>query len=230
MTQKIELEGLECLCCFKADTTKIAYVLYPMDVLDEWIEPTAEKYDVSIVVITGMDWDNVFSPWPAPGEPPGSPDFQGRSPEFLQLLTDKVVLALEKAGAFTSFPERTLVGVSMSGLFALWQWMLCDTFANIASLSGSFWYPGFLEWFKSRAVPKKTGKAYFLLGDQESKSPVKAFRPVGQNTAEIIGILKDNGIRTEFQSVPGNHFANPLPRLNAAFAATFGILNEPKTS
>ncbi|MDE6638872.1 MAG: hypothetical protein K2K32_11640 [Muribaculaceae bacterium] len=41
----------------------------------------------------------------------------------------------------------------MSGLFALWQWMVCDTFRNIASLSGSFWYEGFMEWMKSRTIP-----------------------------------------------------------------------------
>lgn len=36
-----------------------------------------------------------------------------------------------------------MAGVSLSGLFALWQWLMNDTFRNIISLSGSFWYAGF---------------------------------------------------------------------------------------
>ena len=109
----------------------------------------------------------------------------------------------------------------MSGLFALWQWMLCDTFANIASLSGSFWYEGFLDWMKNRPIPEKTGKGYFLLGDQEPKSRVKAFQSVGTDTQEIVAILRKAGIATEFQSVPGNHYSDPIPRLEKAFSALY---------
>ena len=157
-----------------------------MDMLAEWIEPAAEKYGVTIVVVTGMDWQNVFSPWAAPGVPKGTPDFKGESPEFLKLLQQKVIPKIETDLGMDEDVERTLVGVSMSGLFALWQWMLCDTFRNIASLSGSFWYEGFVNWIKSLSIPKKTGKGYFLLGDQESKSKVKKFATVGIVSLEFI--------------------------------------------
>lgn len=213
--------GLDCLCCRAESPEKIAYVLYPMELPADWIEPASKKYGTTISVVTGMDWDNVFSPWPAPGEPPGSPDFQGHSASFLQLLRQTVLPEVESRLSIPAGVERTLVGVSMSGLFALWQWMECDTFANIGSLSGSFWYPGLVSWMKSRPIPQKSGKGYFLLGNQESKSPVKAFRPVGENTQEILSLLKGKGIDVEFESVPGNHFADPMPRLDRAFAALF---------
>lgn len=109
----------------------------------------------------------------------------------------------------------------MSGLFALWQWMVCDTFANIASLSGSFWYQGFLEWMKSIKIPAKTGKGFFLLGDKESKSKVKAFNSVGENTTEILNLLRNAGIDVEFQSVPGDHYSDAIPRLKMAFSALY---------
>ena len=192
-----------------------------MDILSEWIEPAAEKYGVTIVVITGMDWQNVFSPWPAPGVPKGDPDFKGESPEFLKILQSQVIPEIERGLQVNTDVERTLVGVSMSGLFALWQWMKCDTFRNIASLSGSFWYDGFIEWMQSIQIPHKTGKGFFLLGDQESHSYVKAFNSVGINTAEIVRILKSAGIDAEFESVPGNHFANGIPRLEKAFNALY---------
>ncbi len=192
-----------------------------MDLLSSWIEPAGEKYRVTIVVITGMDWQNVFSPWPAAGVPKGTPDFKGESPEFLNILQQKVVPAIETALGLASDIDRSLVGVSMSGLFALWQWMLCDTFRNIASLSGSFWYEGFMEWMKRRTIPAKSGKAFFLLGDKESQSNVRAFNTVGQNTADIISLLQAAGINTEFESVPGNHYSNTIPRLDAAFSGLY---------
>lgn len=221
MTRKIEIENLDCLCCSAGGKGKIAYILYPMDILGDWIGPAADKYGTDIVVITGMDWQNVFSPWPAKGVPKGSPDFKGESLQFLDLLQNAVIPAIEKELGCVGAPERTLVGVSMSGLFGLWQWLLCDTFTNIASLSGSFWYDGFIDWIKGRKIPAKNGMAYFSLGDQEAKSGVKAFDSVAANTQEIISLLDSDKISTEFQSVPGNHYSDPIPRLDKAFTAIY---------
>ncbi|MCM1450999.1 MAG: alpha/beta hydrolase-fold protein [Clostridium sp.] len=222
MARRIKIGNLSCMLSNDAVPGKIAYILYPMDdLLDNWIDPAAKQYGTSIAVITGMDWQNVFSPWPAKGVPAGSPDFKGESPGFLKMLQNEVIPKIEEAMGLAGKPERTLVGVSMSGLFVLWQWMLCDTFKNIASLSGSFWYEGFMQWFDSRQTPPKNGLAYFLLGIQEPKTRVKAFQCVGENTTAIVERLKTDGVRTEFQSVHGNHYSNPLPRLEDAFSAIY---------
>ena len=221
MIREFEIDNLHITCGRAEGSDKMAYILYPMDMLDSWIEPAVERYGVSIAVITGMEWQDVLSPWPARGVPKGSPDFKGEAPAFLGRLRDKVLPQTEDFLGLGNVVERTLVGVSMSGLFALWQWMLCDTFNNIASLSGSFWYEGFVEWMKSREIPHKAGNAFFLLGDREAFSRVKAFAGVGASTQEIIRLLGDNGIKTEFRSVPGNHYSDPLPRLNLSFDAFF---------
>ncbi len=221
MIQKFEIKGLKCLCSDKVNPDKIAYILYPMDMLSEWAEVAAEKYGATIVVITGMDWQNVFSPWPAPGVPKGTADFKGESPEFLDLLQKDVIPRVETELGIEPDVERSLIGVSMSGLFALWQWMVCDTFTNIASLSGSFWYKGFVEWIKGLTIPVKKGKGFFLLGDKESSSKVKEFDTVAENTQEIISLLKDAGIDVTFESVAGNHYSDPIPRLEKAFEALY---------
>ena len=136
MIRKINIGNLSCLCSSVKDTRKIAYILYPVDMLNGWIEQAADKYGVTIVVITGMDWQNVFSPWAARGVPEGDVDFKGESREFLTLLQDRIIPRVETELFDTNDNlERSLIGVSMSGLFALWQWMVCDTFVNIASLS-----------------------------------------------------------------------------------------------
>ncbi len=47
-----------------------------------------------------------------------------------------------KAGEFA--------GVSLYGLFALWASCRTHLFEGVASVSGSFWYDKFTEWFSSR--------------------------------------------------------------------------------
>ncbi len=62
MKQILKIGTLNCICVRQSDT-RIAYILYPMDTLGSWIEDAARLYDVSIVVITGMDWDDDMTPW-----------------------------------------------------------------------------------------------------------------------------------------------------------------------
>lgn len=221
MIQKINIEGLTCYCATADATDRVAYILYPMDMLGGWLATAPERYKTNIVVVTGMDWQNVFSPWPAPGVPKGTADFKGQSPEFLQLLQQKVIPQAEAALNLQGNVTRSLVGVSMSGLFALWQWMVCDTFTNIACLSGSFWYPHFVEWMQSRQIPAKDGVAYFLLGKQEPHSKNKTFATVGKATQEILTLLKQAHIPTEFNEVEGDHYSDAIPRLDRAFSALY---------
>ena len=157
---------------------RICYILYPFEALGQWVEEAAYKYDVSLAAISGMEWDDDLTPWPAPGQPPGSPDFKGKAPEFFDTLINDVVPEVEQQLKIAKDAERTLAGVSLSGLFTLWQWLLDDTFHNIISLSGSFWYSGFAPWVESQPVPANKGRAYFLLGNQEARTRVRAFQPV----------------------------------------------------
>lgn len=218
MIKAFDYNGMHCEFGRYGNGERIAYILYPVDMLEGWLEQAIEYYKTSIVVVRGMDWNNSLTPWPAPGEPKGSPDFKGDAQEFLTLLTTKLMPLIEGELELSPNVERTLVGVSLSGLFALWQWMSGNTkFKSIASLSGSFWYDGFLDWFDKQPLPKTGGKAFFLLGELEKDTKVKAFQSVAKNTAAIVERLSAGGIDTHFEWVPGNHYADPIPRLDSAF-------------
>lgn len=219
--QTFRIANLE-IQAVKESADKICYVLYPLENLGEWIEEAAQRFGVTIVAVTGMDWDNDLTPWTAAGQPPGCPDFRGYATRFLSTLITDVLPEVEQRLEMSANAERTLTGVSLSGLFALWQWMINDTFHNIISLSGSFWYARFVEWIKAQPVPRKSGRAYFLLGDQEAKTKVKAFQPVQTDTVEIVSYLHDNGINDFFELVPGNHYQYGQQRLNRALTWMFG--------
>lgn len=218
---KFNIGRLKFLCAMDQDAAEIAYVLYPMDVLHDWIGPASQKYGVSIVVITGFDWDNDLTPWPASGEPKGCPDFKGNAPDFLKRLTNTIIPEVEHRYGISGNVRRTFVGVSLSGLFTLWQWPQCDVFMNIASLSGSFWYEGFEQWIFHQSFADKKGLCYMLLGTDEPHSNVPAFRKVGECTENIVGYLRRQGVNITYETVPGNHFQYGLDRLDKAFAYIF---------
>lgn len=228
---QIEIRGVRCACFANYSSTHIAYILSPFPSLEDWADKAAKRYNVSIVVISGFDWQDAMSPWPAKAVPKGTGDFRGDAPHFLNLLKTDILPEIETTlrknfapSASDSKPiqfERSLIGISMSGLFALWQWMISDSFRNIASLSGSFWYEGFVDWLIKQPISHKEGKAFFLLGNRESLSSVPEFRKVGACTETIVDRIKQICPDTKYEIVAGDHYANPLPRLDAAFTFLF---------
>lgn len=207
------------------NSRKAVYMIYPLieGISSSWLEDMSATHGVSLVMVyvPADRWNDYLTPWPEPGEAPGCPPFGGEAANFLDVLKTQVIPASEKAIGITDIAERHLIGVSLSGLFALWQWMTDSTFSSIACLSGSFWYAGFMDWFNSQPVPAKEGKAYFLLGRQEPNAKTKAYQSVGVNTEAVVARLKAAGINVTFNWVPGDHFANPLSRAARALAALF---------
>lgn len=223
MLQKIEIDRYSCDGVRHPASEKVTYMIYPQveGLPAQWMERMSSAYATSIIVVyvPADCWDNVLTPWPAPPVPKGSQPFAGEAPEFYAELSGRIIPMAEKSLGIDAPSERNLIGVSLAGLFTLWQWMQFDLFASVGCLSGSFWYEGFLEWFESRAVLRKSGMAYFLLGNEEPKTRVKGFQSVGVNTEKIVAHLKSAGINCRFDWVPGNHFADPLQRAEKALAA-----------
>lgn len=205
-----------------AGSRQVMYVLIPLMTSAAWFALQASHFEVNIAVISGMDWDDDLTPWPAPGQPPGDPDFKGLAPQFLHTLLHSVVPSVEKKLGLTS-PVRTLCGISLSGLFAVWARTQTVVFTNIISISGSFWYRNFAEWFASAPLPEiKDGRVYLSLGNKEPLSHVKAFQSVGTATQSVRETLEHHGIATDFRWEPGTHYAAPEPRLLHAFTYIFG--------
>lgn len=69
--------------------------------------------------------------------------------------------------------------------------------------------------------PRKSGRAYFLLGNREAYTKVKAFQPVQTDTERIVAYLKSAGIDTTFELVPGDHYQYPEQRLTRSFTHMF---------
>lgn len=77
-------------------------------------------------------------------------------------------------------PEwRGIAGYSLAGLFALYAIYQTDVFTRVGCISGSLWFPGFLEYVFTHESKRRPGCLYFSLGDKEAKPgtlPCKPFR------------------------------------------------------
>ncbi len=217
--KKIKFGKLLC-DCISVQGSRTAYLITPMALDKAELSELASRFNVNIAVIHGVDWDDDMTPWPAPGVLTADADFKGEAAGFLSLLRSEVIPRIESLPGIDAGEGRILIGVSLSGLFALCAWRQCEEFSDIGSISGSFWYDGFAEWFCREGVRPKQGMAYFSLGQKEGgDKDHPRFRTVRQDTQKVIDSLSLSGTRTLFKSTAGNHYSPFLPRLEMALEA-----------
>lgn len=178
----------------------------------QWLEEIAERHLATFVVISGVNWEEDLTPWKAPGLKGG--EFTGKANYFLEMLKGDLFFNLEISLKIRK-PRRSLVGVSLSGLFAVWSTGCMPLFEAVGSVSGSFWYDGFLEWMKSQEK-FHCERYYFSLGNKEKEGKNKRLASVEEATLEAVDLLKSVGKDVTFEYTEGNHFGPLIERLEKA--------------
>ena len=208
------------------NTNKICYMILPEGIredLDVGLKELAGKYGVSIVVIEDVNWNDDLTPWPAEGVFKKAKPFGGRAALFLDKLTNEIIPETEKSLGVKEV-ERTIMGVSLSGLFAIWVGLNTNTFNNIISISGSLWYDGFIEWMKEQAPSTQLKKVCMLLGEKEKNAKDKRMATVEVRTLAAANILRlKSKAAVSFELVEGTHFSPILPRLERAFEEVYRL-------
>ena len=221
----------------------IAYLLG--DVVDN--SPIQVPEGVSLVNI-GVDlWEENFSPWCAPRVFAKGPNFGDGAQKTLDTLINQVIpwteSELTKPPAY-----RVLVGYSLAGLFSLWAGVsqqvarVCQpddalsqpgpssqpaaphvnastpTFQRIGAVSGSFWFPGLLDYADQQLSGGAVGltHAYLSLGDREARTPNPQIMHVRENAELLASRLESAGITSMFELNRGNHFQNVEGRMQKA--------------
>ena len=209
---------------FKQNANKICYMILPEGIredLDVGLKELAGKYGVSIVVIPDVNWNDDLTPWPAEGVFKKAKPFGGRATSFLDKLTNEIIPEAEKSLGVEN-AERTIMGVSLSGLFAVWAGFNTDIFTNVISISGSLWYDGFTEWMEKQAPSPQLKKICMLLGEKEKNAKDKRMATVEEKTLAVADILKSKSqAAIIFELVEGTHFSLIMPRLERAFEVVY---------
>ena len=165
----------------------------------------------SLALIGGIDWDAELTPWPAPAAFRGGSDFAGRADAYLDSLTGEIVPRVVAAlGAEPVY--AALAGYSLAGLFSLYALYRTDAFARAASVSGSLWYPGFLDYVRAHAWKRRPDCLYLSVGDREGNTRNPVMKPVEANTRAAAVLFEQTGVPTAFGLNPGGHFNDPEGR------------------
>lgn len=196
------------------ESNRICYILLPERLKESestWLDRMAESLSANMVVVSNLDWESDLTPWKAPGLKTG--EFAGKAQSFLDRLAGDLLISIENSLRINR-PERYICGVSLSGLFALWASCKKDIFKGVASVSGSFWYDGFIEWISENRP--NADKFYLSLGEKEKESKNPRLAKVDEATKHIYGILNVIGADVYFEYNEGNHFGPLIERIEKA--------------
>ena len=195
------------------------------DVADN--SPVQIPESVSLVNV-GVDlWEENFSPWCAPRIFTKGPNFGDGAQKTLDTLINQVIPWTESELAEPP-AYRVLVGYSLAGLFSLWAGVSqpgaphvdapVATFQRIGAVSGSFWFPGLLDYVDQQLSGGVVGltHAYLSLGDREARTPNPQIMHVRENAELLASKLQNAGIISTFELNRGNHFQNVEGRMQKA--------------
>lgn len=211
---------------FRKNTNRICYMILPGGIKEDLAEGLAmlsEKHGISIVVIDEVDWNDDLTPWAAKGVFKKAKPFGGHAAGFLDKLTHEIIPDTEKQLGVEE-AERTILGVSLSGLFAVWSMFETDVFSNIISISGSLWYDCFVDWMEEQTLSPSVRKICMLLGEKEKNAKDKRMAAVEEKTVAAANTLKEKtSASITFELVEGTHFSPIMPRLERAFEVVYGL-------
>ena len=175
----------------------------------------------SLVCVSGLDWGHDLTPWGCPPPFRGADPCTGGADGYLRLLAQEILPAAE-----SRLPGppcwRGLGGYSLAGLFALYALYRTPLFARIASVSGSLWYPGLMEFLAAREPAVPPQRLYFSIGRKEDRTRNPLLQPGRANTEAITAAFAGRGVQTKFELNPGTHFTDPAARTAAGLAWLLG--------
>lgn len=169
----------------------------------------------NLISIYGIDFDNALTPWPAPGIRKGQLPFGGQAQNHLSEITNHTMCAVEQQLSEKS-SYNLLASYSLAGLFALWGSWQTDKFKRIACVSGSLWYPDFLNYIQQNELRNHPACIYFSLGEKESQTRHPLMSKINDYTERTYQLIKSLGISTIFEINPGNHFTETDKRMAKA--------------
>lgn len=216
------------------------------DVADN--SPIQVPEGVSLVNIGVDLWEENFSPWCAPRVFAKGPNFGDGAQKTLDTLINQVVpwteSELTEPPAYRALVGYSLAG--LFSLWAGVSQQVArgcrpddvssqpgpssqpgaphvdavptPTFQRIGAVSGSFWFPGLLDYVDQQLSGGAVGltHAYLSLGDREARTPNPQIMHVRENAELLASKFENAGITSMFELNRGNHFQNVEGRMQKA--------------
>ena len=210
--------------------------------------PVQVPVGVSLVNVRVDLWEENFSPWCAPRVFAKGPNFGDGAQKTFDTLINHVIPRAESelaespayrvlvgyslAGLFSLWagvsqsgkPQQVARGcqpddaLSQPGPSSQPYAASTPTFQRIGAVSGSFWFPGLLDYVDQQLRGGVVGltHAYLSLGDREARTPNPQIMHVQENAELLASKLESAGITSMFELNRGNHFQNVEGRMQKA--------------
>lgn len=209
--KKFDKATIQVYPCERADAPVIWCIMY-IDSGKEIIEEAKKRglWDFHLVTTAGIQWDQDLSPWPHAWIIEPNDDFTGGANDFLAFLLNDVKPWVEEV--LPDAGEKIINGYSMGGLFSLYSLYNTDYFTKVICVSGSVWYPGFVEYAKSHPLKADVKSIFMSMGKLEIKVKNPVLRTTQDHFEELEAYYRSLGIEDTFVLNPGNHYQHAVER------------------
>jgi len=168
--------------------------------------------DFILANISSINWNDEMTPWESSTLFEGNTECKGKADNYILELTKIIIPKIEEKLKYKPL-YYGIVGYSLGGLFAIYSIYKTNVFERVISSSGSFWYPGFVEFVKKNSPVTIPKKMYMSLGDKEKNTKIELLKTVQDNTEEIVNFYKSKGINVCYEQNEGGHFKDCYLRL-----------------
>ncbi|WP_152395264.1 alpha/beta hydrolase [Paenibacillus guangzhouensis] len=144
-----------------------------------------------------------YTPWAAArlSDQRTTSDFGGQGDAYLSFIVDRCKPYIDRTFRTDAGSEMTgLLGKSLGGLISMYgAYRYPDVFGRIGSISGSYWYEGFVEFAASQPMARCEGRRriYMDVGSLEGQGKQTAQREMLSRTEVMHAKLQANGFGTE---------------------------------
>lgn len=222
-----QLAGRECFVYTPYSIGADTNITYPVVYLhgDKSSKDFLEKADymdeIQCIIIGIMEEDKLseLTPWGAKSLHPKFPDFSGKADQYIQWIESELKEAVDSKYPTKALAEFTgLTGYSLGGLCSLYASYRSNIFGVIASMSGSFWYPDFVDYAKNDDFLNKDLRVFLSSGDSEGIGHKDIKKDAVEKTKEMYGIIQDKlgENRCILQFDEGGHHNNREERYKTA--------------
>lgn len=194
------------------ENVPILYTHFATGEADKVMELCPNPAPFTLINIEGIDWNRDLSPWQAEKVFKSGADFAGGADAYLEVLAKELIPEIEKSLSFVP-ANRGIFGYSLAGLFSVYALYKTDLFQLAASISGSLWFDGFLQYMQTHDLQSPVERIYFSLGDREKKTKNPRMVQVEDVTMKAEQHFRSFGIDTMYEVNKGNHFADVPERI-----------------
>ncbi|WP_025717976.1 alpha/beta hydrolase [Paenibacillus sp. 1-18] len=186
---------------------------------------TGELPRVVLVGIQPVNRLDDYTPWQAVALVEGRPAFGGGGDAYLEFMVTQIMPHVEAGYPVQTGPKHTgIIGASLGGLISMYAaFRYADVFGRIGSISGSYWYPGMIEYVQSAsnaAVTAGTHRFYVSVGTCEGEGKTTVQKDMVPLTLQVCDTLLAYGLtEREVRLVKDkgavhniNHFRRQFPK------------------